>query len=111
MEIHLNEADIKTAIKRYVADMGIVRPIDNVDFTVKRQNGTSIEAEIVLADPSAEPHTAESRSVRGVTDEVSEEKEPEPAPTEPPFEPDTTEEAKNDATEEGPVAESKSLFS
>jgi len=118
MEIHLNEADIKTAIKRYVADMGIARPIDNVDFTVKRQGGTTVEAEIELADPSAEPRTAQTRPVREVsetqdagTDEVPAEKEPEPAQTEPPFEPDAKQDAVNDSEEEEPTSESKSLFS
>jgi len=118
MEIHLNEADIKTAIKRYVADMGIARPIDNVDFTVKRQGGTTVEAEIELADPSAEPHTASDRPVHEVGEtqdtgaaEVTDKEEPEPAQTESPFEPDGKQDGVNDFEEEEPTSESKSLFS
>lgn len=121
MEIHLNQADIETAIKRYVAEMGISRPIDNVDFTVRRQGGNTVEAEIKMVDPSTEARTADQAagtdSTTGAPTESkpatdqTEEAEPEPAKTEPPFEPDADADAVNDSEEEEPTSESKSLFS
>jgi hypothetical protein len=36
MEIHLKEADLKAAVADFVLKMGIVRPVDNVEFTATR---------------------------------------------------------------------------
>ena len=36
MEIHLKEADLKAAVADFICKMGIVPPVDRVDFTATR---------------------------------------------------------------------------
>lgn len=36
MEIHLKEADLKSAVADFILKMGIARPVDRVDFTATR---------------------------------------------------------------------------
>jgi hypothetical protein len=106
MKISLQQADIEQAIKKYVASMGIARPVDRIEFNVSRKGGTSIEAEIDMADPALQTNNESPVAVSAVEPET-EQKEPEPAKTEPPFDPDTAEPANDTPSVE---ATSRSLF-
>jgi len=124
MQIQLNQSDIETAVRNYVSAMGISRPIDEIQFSVSRKGGQSIEAEIDLADCTGrarpqyeigdtvgEPVAAGNAEATEPAPEKGE--EPEQAEDPAPFTPD--EEASNDGEEEqeeAPAAEGgKSLFS
>lgn len=81
MQIHLNQDDIEQAIKSYVSAMGVSRPVEEINFTVKRADGQSITAEIELENLSnkstsnvapIKPETPEK-----VAEPVEEESEPE----------------------------------
>lgn len=52
MQIQLKQNDIELAIRQYMAKMGIARNVENIEFTVTRKGGTTITAEIELADLS-----------------------------------------------------------
>tara|TARA_B110000285_G_scaffold209882_1_gene251257 strand:- start:119 stop:433 length:315 start_codon:yes stop_codon:yes gene_type:complete len=36
MQIHLKEADLKTAVKDFIAKMGVSRPVGTIEFTATR---------------------------------------------------------------------------
>jgi hypothetical protein len=135
MEIHIRQKDIEKAIKDYVAKMGLNRGVQSIQFNISRKGGTTVDAEIQMAElgdvaetvevpveaskptptktsaPQAEPAKAEA-----VPDKPAKaakpEKTPEPAKEEdePPFEPDQKANAVNDSQAEAPAKESKSLF-
>lgn len=52
MQIQLKQNDIELAIRQYMTKMGIARNVENIEFTVTRKGGTTITAEIELADLS-----------------------------------------------------------
>jgi len=122
MQILLSQNDIETAVRNYVSAMGISRPVNEIQFSVSRKGGQSIEAEIDLADctgasrpqPEAVPEKTEAPAKKADTetaDKAPAAEEPEPATTEPPFTPDAKDaESANDSEEEEPTTESKSLF-
>ena len=107
MQIQLNQSDIETAVRNYVSAMGITRQIDEIQFSVSRKGGQSIEAEIDLADctgggrvreAAPEPRTAEQAASKPEKAEPEAKAAEESEPTDtPPF---RTEEASNDDTDE-----------
>lgn len=124
MQIQLNQSDIETAVRNYVSAMGITRQIDEIQFTVSRKGGQSVEAEIDLADCTGGGRVRET-TPEPVAEEPAKAKPEEPVKTESdateaaPF---RTEDASNDATgeeagepesdtAEAPETEGKSLFS
>lgn len=126
MQIQLNQNDIETAVRNYVSAMGITRSVDEIQFSVSRKGGQSIEAEIDLADctggarpstPSGPDSTPGPRKAPEPVAEPEPVEEPEPVKDEAPFTPDQDAEPANevaeDTVEDGTAeepAKGKSLF-
>lgn len=52
MQIHLKEADLKTAVKDFIAKMGVTRPVGNIDFTATRgADGVLTTVELSIDGP------------------------------------------------------------
>jgi len=130
IQISLTQEDIETAIREYVARAGMTSDNAEVNFTVTRKGGQTIEASIDLSNGSADKSAAEpekkdtkpaktekaksfskSEDLPPKEEKVEESaEEPEPAPTEPPFDPDKDTESANDSTEAESTKESRKLF-
>lgn len=111
IQVQLNQADIETAIKDYLAKVGMTSQVDTINFTTSGGKGKqTVSASIDLSAGGMTLNTPPVEEPAPKAEPKSEKKEPEPTPTEPPFEPDAQEESANDSTEAEPTTESKSLF-
>ena len=55
MQIHLKEADLKTAVKDFIKKMGVSRPVDEIDFTATRgADGVLTTVELLTDTVSAQ---------------------------------------------------------
>jgi len=137
INITMDQSSIEEAIRDYVAKNGITSPVQEVKFTVTRKGGTSIDAEVILGSgavneavtqPTVEdtpaapvkrtaptPDKPKAKAVVEPTpvDEADPDNVKMEAEDTPPFEPNVTAEAGNDAAEEEEAVappKSKSLF-
>lgn len=96
MQIQLKQRDIEHAIAQYLASQGITRPVQDVTFTVSRKGGTTIDADVELADAARVTPTydqadvPEANRTEAVIPEVKE-AVAEVNAEEPPFESDESE--------------------
>lgn len=99
MQIQLKQGEIEAAIKAYVSNMGINRPITAIEFTQSRKGGSSIAVDLTLDDPvsvqttlgtinvaekvtiAAESPVVEEESLSPVSDEAEAVEEEEVVPT------------------------------
>lgn len=54
MEIQLKQDELKAALRNYIVNMGIIRPVEDITFVQTRKNGHSVEAVVQIAEPEAD---------------------------------------------------------
>lgn len=69
MQITLAQADIESALKMYVSNMGLTQPVKEITFSQTRKGGHSIAAEINLADNPVPTEQPAANSVAAVSSE------------------------------------------
>ena len=77
MQIQLQQPDIEIAIRRYMLEEGITRPIDTIDFKSTRKGDNNVEADIKLASAA----TVSAPIVEEVPPSSPEKEKVEKAPT------------------------------